>query len=210
MKFSLVLSSNLRSFIYIKELIDASLFPTSIIFLIKNKNKVINKKILRVVNKIKNVSIFKYETDTIDEPIVVNKILKIKETVIIYSGYSGKIIKNKKLLNNKLFVHSHPGKLPFFKGSTTIYYSIIKLNKVYCTTFIMNSSIDDGKILLVKQYPLPKNFINLDEFDNYIRIKNIIIVLKNFTKFINIKQKKYLKFYPHYYIAHPVLRYLVF
>ena len=74
----------------------------------------------------------------------------------------------------------------------------------------MNSSIDDGKILLVKQYPLPKNFINLDEFDNYIRIKNIIIVLKNFTKFINIKQKKYLKFYPHYYIAHPVLRYLVF
>jgi len=210
MKFSVVLSSNLRSFIYIRELVDKSLYPNSIIFLINKKNKFFNNKIFKVINKIDNISIFKYEKDTIDEPLVESKILQLKEKVFIYSGYGGKIIKSKKLLNNKLFLHSHPGKLPSFKGSTTIYYSILKLNKVYCTTFLMNSSIDEGKILFVKQYTLPKDFKELDNFDNYIRIKNIIVVLKNFTKFMKIKHKEYIKFYPHYYIAHPVLRYLVF
>jgi len=210
MKFSAVLSSNLRSFIYIKELVDKSLYPSSIIFLINKKNKFLNNKIFKVINKIDNISIYKYEKNTIDDPLVVSKILNLKEKVVIYSGYGGKIIKSKKLLNNKLFLHSHPGKLPSFKGSTTIYYSILKLRKIYCTTFIMNSSIDEGRILLVKEYALPKDFKELDAFDNYMRIQNIIIVLKSFAKFMKIKQKKYLRFYPHYYIAHPILRYLVF
>ena len=38
----------------------------------------------------------------------------------------------------------------------------------------MNSQIDKGTILLIKKYPLLKNYKNIDNYDNKIRAKNIL------------------------------------
>ena len=86
-------------------------------------------------------------------------------------------------------LHSHTGKLPKYKGSTTIYYSLIKEKKIYCTTFIMNSQIDKGTILLIKKYPILKNYKNIDKYDNKIRAKNILVTLNNFYKLKKNKKK---------------------
>ena len=97
--------------------------------------------------------------------------------------------------------------MPKYKGSTTIYYSLIKERKIYCTTFIMNSQIDKGAVLLVKEYPLINNYKNIDNYDNKIRAKNIYEVLNNFYK-LNKASKKFKDNYSPYYIIHPILRYI--
>ena len=101
-------------------------------------------KIKKYFNK--NIKIFKSKKLSKK---VCNFLLNLKENYIIYSSYPGDIIKNKQLLKKNL-LHSHSGKLPEFKGSTTIYYSILMLNRIFCSTIIMNENIDDGKILCVK------------------------------------------------------------
>ena len=47
----------------------------------------------------------------------------------------------------------------------------------------MNKKIDEGKILYVNEYSIPKNMFSIDKnFDSKIRAQNMIYVLKNFNK----------------------------
>ena len=71
----------------------------------------------------------------------------------------------------------------------------------------MGNSIDKGRVLFIKKYPLPKNLKLLDKYDSKIRSINTFIVLKKIKKLIRKKiLKKHVK--SPYYIMHPVLRYL--
>ena len=207
MEFSAILSSNYRSYLYIKLLLKKKLYPKFLIYLDNKKNKKIKSKIINLVKKNKNIKVLTFKKDNVDNKEVAKFILNLKQKVIIYSGYPGKIIKNNTILKKKFFLHSHSGKLPNYKGSTTIYYSLLKEKKIFCSTFIMGNSIDKGRVLFVKRYPLPKNLKLLDKYDSKIRSINTFIVLKKIKKLI---RKKILKkdVNSPYYIMHPVLRYL--
>ena len=208
MKYYLILSNNERSYEYLKLLIQNKKKPTSCIHLDLKNKKIFRSKILNLINKEK-ISYKSFKSDNIDQKKIINFLLNLKEKIFIYSGYGGKIIKNKHILNNKILLHSHSGKLPEYKGSTTIYYSLIKDKKIYCTTFIMNNEIDKGKILLIKKYKLTKQIKNIDKYDNQIRAKNILLTLKNFNQLIKSK-RKYANTDKnfHYFVIHPILRYV--
>ena len=206
MKYSIVLSNNKRSYEYLKLLINEKKFPTFIVHLDHEGDRKAKKKIFSLIIKKKlNYKIF--NVNDVGNYNVKKFILKLRDKIIIYSGYSGKIIKDKSILKKKLFLHSHSGKLPTYKGSTTIYYSLLKEKNFFCTTFIMNSHIDKGSILLIKRYPLIKRLKNIDDYDNKIRAKNILETLKNFKKLKN-NIKKFKDNYSPYYIIHPILRYI--
>tara|TARA_Y100000590_G_C15520072_1_gene939029 strand:+ start:374 stop:1012 length:639 start_codon:yes stop_codon:yes gene_type:complete len=207
MKYSAILSSNYRSFSYIKLFIKNKLFPRFLIYLDNKKNNRIKNKIIKFVKKNKKIKIFIFKGDNIDDKKVKNFLLNLKEKIFVYSGYPGKIIKSNLILKKFIFLHSHTGKLPNYKGSTTIYYSLLKEKKIFCSTFIMGTLIDQGKILFIKNYPLPKNLKKIDEYDSKIRSINTLIVLKNLKKLMKKKiMKKNIN--TPYYIMHPVLRYL--
>ena len=206
MKYCLIVSNNQRSFEYQKKKKKKKKFPNYCIHLdIKNKNK-FRTKVLNIINKNK-LSCKTFISDNIDQTRIIKFILNLKEKIFVYSGYNGKIIKNKFILNKKILLHSHTGKLPEYKGSTTIYYSLINYNKIYCTTFIMSNKIDKGKILLIKKYDLIKNIKNIDEYDNQIRAKNMLLTLNKFYQLIKNK-KKYFDKSSNYYVIHPILRYI--
>ncbi len=206
-KFSIIISNTSRSISYLKHLKKNNLKPINIIYLNdKLKNKY--SKDLKKKNYFPDVKI-----KTFNCKILNSKIVKYLDYCtpknIIYSGYPGVIIKKKKILQKKNFIHSHSGKLPNYKGSTTIYYSLLKEKKIYCTTFILDKKLDDGKILLIKKYNIPKVIKSIDnKYDDEIRAKNLIFVLKNFDKIklININKKKNLP----YYVMHPLLKTIVF
>ena len=101
--------------------------------------------------------------------------------------------------------HNHTGRLPDYKGSTTIYYSILRERKIYCTTFRINREIDGGKIFYLNRYKLPKKRVNLDDYDNIIRAKNFV----NFLKGKTWKNKTSLHS-ETYYTIHPILRNLAY
>ena len=113
------------------------------------------------------------------------------------------------VLKQKNLIHCHSGKLPKFRGSTTIYYSLLKEKKIFCSTLILSKNIDQGKILLIRKYSRPKNILTIDKkYDDFIRSKNLLYVLKNFEKLKPMNQKAN-DIIP-YYVMHPVLRSIAF
>ena len=205
MNFSLVISNNKRSLTYLSELVKNKFYPKNIAYIIQKNNKnIYNKKILKIIYE--NNLLFKiFKSNTINTPDIKKYILKELKNIIIYSGISGDIIKDKNLLIKKKFIHSHSGKLPEYRGSTTIYYSYLIEKKIYCSTIILNNKIDNGLILYLKKYSIPEKVSKIEsDYDNLIRIKNIIYCLKNYKKLIIKKQKKIYK--NNFYIMHPVLR----
>ena len=128
---------------------------------------------------------------------------KIKK--IIISPGNGEII-NKNFFKDREILHCHPGELPFFKGSATIYYSMLETKKVYCSIIRLNKEIDEGKVVYKKRFNLPNlKKISYIEYDHEIRAKTFLDFLNNRKK---LKNKKIKDKYLHYYIPHPIIRYL--
>tara|TARA_Y100000996_G_C22533739_1_gene647500 strand:+ start:913 stop:1554 length:642 start_codon:yes stop_codon:yes gene_type:complete len=198
-KFGLIFSNTNRSFQYLSYLKKIDLNPSTILVFSKKK---LSRKFEKLLPKSK-CSFF--STNDINNKKIEKKILKSSEKYFIYSGYPSKMIKNTKLLNQKIFLHSHTGKLPFFKGSTTIFYSILKTNSIWCSTFRMSSKLDSGKVFLMKKYKLSNElFVDFNKSDNLIRIKNLSQVLKKKLERKIVLNNKSLEKY--YYVAHPVIR----
>ena len=127
---------------------------------------------------------------------------------LIYSGFGGEIIKEEIISSCKSIIHFHSGWLPKFRGSTPIYYSIIKEKQIAVSSIIINKKIDSGKIILRKKFPLPTENIDIDNcYDPIIRADLMIntlklISLKTKIKFKNNNRNKGID----HYIIHPVLK----
>lgn len=203
--FSILITNTSRSISYLKELSKNKLQPKKIIYLNNG-----NRKFSKILNKKKfffpKIEVINILGKTINSK-KFNFLKKIKSDFIVFSGYPGDIIK-KNILCMKSFIHCHPGKLPKYKGSTTIYYSILKENKIFCSSIILNQYIDEGNILLTKEFPIPKNIYSIDKsYDDQIRAKTLVETLK---KINFLKTKKQNKKYSQYFVIHPILRSLVF
>jgi len=210
--FILIFANTPRSFAYFYYLKKNNLLPKYLIYLDDQKKThlVNNYKYFKGFNIEKEcekfkISFSKFNTSLIDNPFVLKFLKKIKLKKIIYSGYPGCIIKNKDLLRQKILIHTHSGKLPEFRGSTTIFYSILLKKKIFCTTFQMSANIDSGKILFVKEYPIPKKRMEINNiYDEFIRAQNLVSYLKSKKKTFKMKKNKYVS----YFISHPIIRYL--
>ena len=134
------------------------------------------------------------------------KINSLKQTSLVVSPGYGEIYK-KDLINDLKFYHCHPGKLPEFKGSCVIYYSILEKSSIYTTIFKMNNEIDRGRIIYQEKFNIP-NFkkVKYDDFDNEIRAKSFVNFLMRKK---NIKNKLNVDSTLHFYKPHPILRALV-
>ncbi len=203
--FAIIISNTSRSLMYLKRLKEEKIYPKKIIYLDDKFPKTIRNNIKKIISKFSKINIKIFHSKNINKKIE-KYLLKEKLEYIIYSGYPGIILKNLNLLSKKKLIHSHPGKLPNYKGSTTIYYSILNEKKIYCSTFIMSKNLDNGKLLLIKNYPIPIRIKSIDKsYDDKIRAENMINVIKRRKK-LKSKNDKFLP----YYIIHPLLRSIVF
>ena len=208
-KFNLILSSTERSLKYLKLLIKNNFIPKYVIIYSKNKSEK-----LSIILKRKKINFSLLTTNEINSSKVINEVKKTKNNLFIYSGYPGQIIKSKEILR-RIILHAHPGSLYDFKGSTTLYYSLILKNKISCSVLRLNKKIDSGNVYIKKNFLLPKR-IKIREFetnfDNDIRISTIIEYLKRYSrKNIDIKKSFHTKSEAsNYYVCHPIIRGLVF
>ncbi len=141
--------------------------------------------------------------------LISNKILSLATKNFIVSPYPGEIIKDENLLKKKSLFHVHPGKLPEYKGSTIIYYSILNKKKIYCSVIKLSKNLDQGKVFFRKSFitPASLNESNYNSFDNKIRSLTIKSFISKAPKLI--KQNKY-KYFENYFIIHPILRKVAF
>lgn len=199
---NLIVSDTKRSLNYVQAILKNNININKII-LYSKKNGLVSKFIKK--KKIEELLV-SCKTKNINSPQIFKKLELHKSKLNIISTYPGEIVKNHKLLKKGL-LHSHPGDLPKFKGSTTIYYSIILKKKICVTLFLMNKEIDKGKIMYKKYFEHPKNLNQIEKnFDNNIRAKTLVEYLRYKKKF---KIKKTNREFLHYYIAHPIIRQIV-
>ena len=202
---SIIISNNLRSLEYLDIFIKLKKEPNKVIYIDDNKSLPIKKKIKKILflEKIfKNKKTF-YSKKFSNQ--VIKYLLKDKEKNFILSLPHGEIIKNSKLLKSKNLIHFHPGKLPLFRGATSIYYSVLRKKEIGCSTIIMSSDLDGGNLLFDKKFSFPKKTKDIDKkYDIEIRKVCLEYLLKNFKKLEPQPQKKINKL--HYYLAHPIIR----
>lgn len=200
--FSLILANTNRSKYYFKKIKEKKLKINTVIFYSKTYNSTL-------INDLKKYPFIKklifFKSNKLEITKIIKKIISIKSKYIIYSGYNAEILKSSLVLKKNL-IHCHPGLIPNYRGSTTIYHSLINEKKIFTTIFIMSKNIDSGEILHVCKYKPPKNLRKIENtFDHEIRSKsilNFLITKKKFKRDKKIKNRLY-------YIAHPVIRDLV-
>ena len=68
------------------------------------------------------------------------------------------------------FLHIHSGWLPEYRGSTTVYYSLLNDGDCGVTAILLKPEIDNGDIVARKKYPAPAYGVDIDHlYDNAIR-----------------------------------------
>jgi len=232
--FSMLLINNNRSKAYLQNLIKNGLVPKKIIIL-NDKNidlpehtendKIIsrdtNQKFLRklddldicfdekehIISTIEKHSINYTCLDTLDinTTEVVVEVSKIPTEYIVYSGPGGTILRHDILAQGKKFIHVHPGWLPKYRGSTTIYYSMLINSEVGASVILFDEGIDEGPILYKKTYKIKEKGIDFDYvLDPLVRTKTLVEFFKE-GKMNSIKQEEDDKS-STFYIVHPFIK----
>ena len=197
----LIISQTKRSLSYLKIL---KKIDIKIDVIIVYGNKVEN---LKKYNSFKS-KIYYFKFKKISK-LISNKILSLTTKNFIVSPYPGEIIRDENLLKKKSLFHVHPGKLPEYKGSTIIYYTILNKKKVYCSVIKLSKNLDQGKVFFRKSFitPASLNESDYNSFDNKIRSLTLKSFISKPPKLI--KQNKY-KYFENYFTIHPILRKIAF
>ncbi len=138
---------------------------------------------------------------------IIEELENIKEDYILYSGPGGTILRKEILSKGKKFIHVHPGFLPKFRGSTTIYYSMLHDSTVGCSVILFEEGIDEGPVLYKNTYKIKEKNIDFDfALDPLVRTKALI----EFFESKNLKAQKQDEDDKSntFYIIHPLLKHL--
>lgn len=139
------------------------------------------------------------------------KVLKqATEKYLIYSGFGGQILKPHLFQFGKKYIHTHAGKVPEFRGSTTVYYHMLTTGNTAASVMFLNEQLDEGDILLQCYFKFPKEERDIDliyePYTRAIALKEALIGYVEHGEWRN--QKPQPKEGNTYYIIHPVLKHI--
>jgi len=233
-EFSMLLVNNNRSKAYLQNLISSGFIPKKIILLDgggtefpehTENDKIISsntkQKFIRrssdlnmsfdekkhVLSTIRSsrIKYIIFNTLDINTQEVVDEVAKVPTEYIVYSGPGGAILKYDILSQGKKFIHVHPGWLPRYRGSTTIYYSMLTSSEVGASVILFEEGIDEGPILYRNKYEIKELDIDFDyALDPLVRAKTLVDFFKqgemNFIKQDTNKDSS------TFYIVHPFIK----
>lgn len=133
-----------------------------------------------------------------------------RPSLVIFSGYGGQIVGRDMLEAGAPFLHAHAGLLPDYRGSTTLYYSVLERRACAASALFLRTGIDTGPVIVQCTYPLPPRGMDVDRlYDGAIRADILIRALNV------IRQKGSAVAVEHgaheghtYFVIHPVLKHL--
>ncbi len=233
LEFSMLLVNNNRSKAYLQNLILKKYKPEHVILLSDNTrlpeqtdNDVIMKsdstqKNIRSIDELSIsfdekeqvlATIIKNNIDytvinnlDINSKDVINAISLIPSKYVIYSGPGGSLLKKEILNQGVSFIHVHPGWLPTYRGSTTIYYSMLVNSEVGASVIIFEEGIDEGPILYKRRYQISQKNIDYDYvLDPLIRANTLMEFMM--TNKLNAIQQNPVDQANTFYIVHPFIK----
>lgn len=133
---------------------------------------------------------------------------RLHPRLIIFAGLPGEIVSDK-LLAVGPWLHVHGGWLPTYRGSTILYYSILKEGRCGASAILLSSQLDEGVIVKRRHYPKPRRGEDTDyNYDNTMRADLLVRVLKEYQRDGGFRKtlKNDSSRGMMYYIIHPVLK----
>jgi methionyl-tRNA formyltransferase len=150
------------------------------------------------------------DDDAIGSDEVVQRLQTLSPSLTVFSGFGGQLVPKRVLEQTGRLLHIHSGWLPDYRGSTTLYYSLLEQGHCAATALLLTEDIDDGPILARKTYPAPDQQTDIDyAYDCAIRADLLITVLKQYVtqgrlpEPIEIKDEGEM-----FYVIHPLLKHL--
>ena len=134
-----------------------------------------------------------------------------KARLIIYSGLGGQIVSERIIRVAPPLLHLHSGWLPKYRGSTTIYYSLLNGELPAVSAILLNKGIDTGPLIMQKLYPNPPYWVDIDQvYDPTIRADLLCRLMIKYVANGTLKEHSHqsdIKAHT-YYVIHPVLKHL--
>lgn len=146
----------------------------------------------------------------INDPAVCAALTSLPQPIVIFCGPGGAIVRAPLFATGKRFLHMHPGRLPDYRGSTTMYYSLLTEGRIAVSALFLDPRIDAGPVVAMKDFEPPSDRTLLDHvFDPYIRARLLVEVLDGYRSTGRFPERRQS---PDegttFYIIHPVLKHL--
>jgi methionyl-tRNA formyltransferase len=131
--------------------------------------------------------------------------------LIIFSGYGGQLVKPALLELDIPLLHVHSGWLPDYRGSTTLYYSLLSERRCAASAILLDAHIDTGPVVARKHYPAPPAGTDIDRrYDPAIRADLLREVLARYHSDgrLPLESQQRSDEGSTFYVVHPVLKHL--
>ena len=151
------------------------------------------------------------ETRDINDPQVLDTVRALAPRLVIFSGYGGQIVKPPLIELGIPLLHVHSGWLPEYRGSTTVYYSLLEEGRCAASAILLDTCIDTGPVLARKRYPAPPLGTDIDRrYDTAIRADLLLEVLRRYqsSRELQVLEQQDAERGGTYYVIHPVLKHL--
>lgn len=135
---------------------------------------------------------------------------RVAPKLTVYSGYGGQLVPGKLIEAAGKMLHVHTGWLPEYRGSTTIYYSLLNENRCAASAILLDATIDTGPVVARKHYDAPRPGTDIDYlYDTALRADLLVDVLKKYstTGTIGEVEEQGGEELP-YYVIHPLLKHI--
>ncbi|MDA1100154.1 MAG: formyltransferase family protein [Proteobacteria bacterium] len=149
------------------------------------------------------------EAESVNDPAILAAVRSAAADLVIYSGYGGQLVSAELLSLGPPFLHAHSGWLPDYRGSTTIYYSLVAGEGCGVSVIEMVPAIDQGPIVARQRYPAPPVGVDIDYFyDSAIRADLMAEVAAQWQKQGHLEHVETGGVSADYYVVHPLLKHL--
>lgn len=132
------------------------------------------------------------------------------EAYVIFAGPAGAIVRSPLFETGKHFIHVHPGRVPDFRGSTPMYYSLLAEGRMAASAILLAPRIDDGPILAVREFVPPEDRTTIDlAFDPWMRAALLVDVCKAYIQTNQLAPEPQADCgQTAFFVIHPVLKHL--
>ena len=195
----------LEHIILMNEKIKEKSFSENEIKISKSYGFDISESVIQTLVK-NNLTYKEFDFIDINHPELIKYVSKINLDYCIFTG--GGILKHQILNLGTKFIHLHPGIVPYYRGSTCFYYSILRNDNCGVSAYLMDENLDTGDLILQLSFPKPSHIYLDDIFDPHIRSEALIAIFSR--KLLEKKkfQKQEKSDSSPFFIIHPVLKHI--
>lgn len=150
------------------------------------------------------------DDDNIGSEDLVTTLAQQQPSLTVFSGFGGQLVPSETLKAAGRLLHIHSGWLPDYRGSTTLYYSLLQEQRCAASALLLSEAIDNGPLLARQYYPVPDQQTDIDyAYDSAIRADLLVQVLQYYLDNGQLPEIiKETSTSEMFYVIHPLLKHL--